>query len=287
MKRRFLCISILCILLLSGCKIGVDLDSKENALIAEYAAGVMIMHSHYYDDRYDKPWMYNTETEEPSEEESSEEEPTTEEPTTEEPTTKEPTTEEPTTSEGEKPSQDADNPSGGSEGEKPSGDSDDKPSQGGNEKPTGEPETEAPEELNLTEVFGTHPVEVSYVDYLVCDSYDVDPDGFFEIVPEKGNAFLVLNFTLNNRSFVKQTVSTGSEEIIVRLTVNDEEKYNNYDASMLMNDLTSLKEVTLESKEVYNAVIIYMIPTEIADNIDSMYIEVATDMDNKGILELK
>lgn len=242
---------------------GVDLDSKENDLIAEYAAGVMLMHSHYYDDRYDKPWMYNTESEP--------ETPTIEEPTTEEPTTEEPTTEKPTDEGTEQPTT-----------ERPSGD--------GTEQPSGsqeEPSTEEPVELDLTKVFGTHPVEVKYVDYTVCDSYDVDPEGFFEIIPDEGCSFLVLNFTLNNRSFVKQTVSTLGEDIIIRLTINDENKYNNYDASMLMNDLTVLPDTTLESKEVYNAVILYMIPSEITNNIDTMFIEVATDMENKGILVLQ
>lgn len=250
---------------------GVELDSKENDLIAEYAAGVVLLHSHYYNDRYDKPWMYESENEEPTTEIPTMEDPTTEEPTTEEPTTEAPTIEEPTTDEGgTKESTDKEPSSGGQSGE----------------NVTTEPPTEE-EELDLTEVFGTHPVRVSYVDYTVCTSYDVDPDGFFEILPDKGCSFLVLNFTLNNRSFVSQTVSTLDKELIIKLTINDEEKFNNYDASMLMNDLTVLKDTTLESGEEYKAVIIYMIPTEVAENIDSMFIEVASDMDVKGKLELQ
>ncbi len=250
---------------------GVELDSKENDLIAEYAAGVVLLHSHYYNDRYDKPWMYESENEEPTTEIPTMEDPTTEEPTTEAPTIEAPTIEEPTTDEGgTNESTEKEPSSGGQSGE----------------NVTTEPPTEE-EELDLTEVFGTHPVRVSYVDYTVCTSYDVDPDGFFEIIPDKGCSFLVLNFTLNNRSFVSQTVSTLDKELIIKLTINDEEKFNNYDASMLMNDLTVLKDTTLESGEEYKAVIIYMIPTEVAENIDSMFIEVASDMDVKGKLELQ
>lgn len=256
---------------------GVELDSKENDLIAEYAAGVVLLHSHYYNDRYDKPWMYESENEEPTTEIPTMEDPTTEEPTTEAPTIEEPTTDEGGTKEDDTKPNDSTNES-----------TDKEPSSGGQsgENVTTEPPTEE-EELDLTEVFGTHPVRVSYVDYTVCTSYDVDPDGFFEILPDKGCSFLVLNFTLNNRSFVSQTVSTLDKELIIKLTINDEEKFNNYDASMLMNDLTVLKDTTLESGEEYKAVIIYMIPTEVAENIDSMFIEVASDMDVKGKLELQ
>lgn len=278
--------------MLTGCKMGVELDSKENDLIAEYAAGVVLLHSHYYDDRYDKPWMKESEAE-ASTEDSTTEEPTVEEPTTEEPTTETPTQTNPEqgTENGEKPSADGEKPSGegSSGGEKPSGEG----NEGSGEKPTGdggstgEKPTEEPEILDLTEAFGTHPVEVKYVDYTVCDSMDVDPEGFFEIVPDRGCSFLVLNFTLSNRSFVNQTVNTEDKGVIIRLTINGEDKYNNYDASMLMNDLTMLSDVTLESKEEYPVVIVYMIPTEAAENIENMYIEVASDMEMKGQYVLK
>lgn len=229
---------------------GVDLDSKENDLIAEYAAGVVLLHSHYYDDRYDKPWTYPADIEEP----------TTEFPSTEEPT---------------------------SESESQDGETTDKPTQGGIDGNGGEKPTEEPEELNLTEVFGTHPVEVKYIDYSVYDSYDVDPDGYFYILPDKNCSFLVLNFILCNRSFVEQTVNTEDEKVIIRLTINGTEKFNNYDASMLSNDLTVLKDVSLESKEEYTGVILYMIPTELTENIESMYIEVASDFENKSQLVLQ
>ena len=290
MKKRLFLILISCVVVLTGCGMGVELDPKENELIAEYAAGVMLMHSHYYDDRYDKPWMYTIESDT---EDSTVEEPTTEEPTTEEPTTEESTTPSGGGDETEKPSGSGDEtetPSGNGDGtEKPSGSGDgaEKPSGNGNGNGGEAPTTEEPVELDLTDVFGTHPVEVNYVDYTVCDSYDVDPDGFFEIIPDKDCSFLVLNFTLNNRSFVNQTVSTIDKDIIIRLTINEENKYNNYDASMLMNDLTVLNETALESKELYDVVIVYMIPTELANNIESMFIEVASDMENEGILILK
>ncbi len=251
---------------------GIDLDSKENDLIAEYAAGVMLMHSHYYDDRYDKPWIYDTETE-------------TEEATVDEPATEEPSTENPTAENATSENTTSENTTSGTT-DNPTSDGSVKPSGDGNST-GGETSAEEPEVLDLTKAFGTHPVEVNYVDFVVCDSYDVDPEGFFEIVPDEGCSFLVLNFTLNNRSFVKQTVNTSGEDVIIRLTVNDKNKYNNYDASMLLNDLTVLSDITLESREVYNTVILYMIPTEVADNVDTMYIEVASDIENKGTLVLK
>ena len=143
----------------TGCSMGVDLDSKENDLIAEYAAGVVLLHSHYYDDRYDKPWMYPADTEEP----------TTEAPSTEEPATETSGTENPTSESQSKENETGDRPSQG----------DNETSSNDNPSSDGEKPTETPEELNLTEVFGTHPVEVKYTDYSVYDSYDVDPDGYF------------------------------------------------------------------------------------------------------------
>lgn len=273
MKKSLVWVLIVCIIMTTGCSMGVDLDSKENDLIAEYAAGVVLLHSHYYDDRYDKPWMYPDDTEEPTTET-----PTTEEPTIETPTTEVPSTENPTSESQSQENETVDKPSEESTGGN-------NPSSGGNE-PVEKP-TEEPEELNLTEVFGTHPVEVKYTDYSVYDSYDVDPDGYFYILPDKNCSFLVLNFTLCNRSFVEQTVNTEDEKVIIRLTINGTEKFNNYDASMLSNDLTVLKDVSLESKEEYTGVILYMIPTELTENIESMYIEVASDFENKSQLVLQ
>ena len=52
MRKNIIAIMILCVMLFSGCVNSIDINSKENTLIAEYAAGLLIKNSNFYKDRY-------------------------------------------------------------------------------------------------------------------------------------------------------------------------------------------------------------------------------------------
>ena len=249
---------------------GFDLDAKENDLVAEFAAGILIPYSYLYEDRYDTWKTTEEETTAPSEE------PTIPD---EEPTIPD---EEPTEDATENPTEDVSGEVGTGEAGTGDGDpvikpSDENPSQGNDPDKT---------KLELCEVFGTHPVEIIYNGYDVCEGYDI-AGGLFEITPEHGCKFVVVKFIVHNKSFEDKVISTVDKEVIIRGIFNETTRSNNYDTAVVANDLTVLKDVKLESAEKYEAVLFFMIPSDVADNIDSFVLEVANNMDEKGQLIIK
>lgn len=251
---------ILCLTLLCGCSMGVELDSQQNNLVAEYAAGVLIKHSYNHSNRYEFS----------ASEDETEEEPTVEpEKPTDESETKEPETTEP---------------------EKPTDEDESKPEEStpSEEETTGgsEETTTAPKEFEFEEVLGLENVSVKCDGYEVTESLDADPEGFFVLNAETGYKFVVVNFTLTNTSEETVTVNTADDNIILKSSFNKDYKYNNYDASILKNDLTGLKDVSIEAGAEYKAVTIFMVPADVADSIDTFILTVASD-DVEGVFTLK
>ena len=245
---------------------GIDLNAKENDLVAEFAAGMLIPYSYLYEDRYDTWKTTEAETTAPSEEPTiPDEEPTIPD---EDPT--EDATEDVT---GEAGTGEA----GTGDGEPVIKPSDENPSQGNDPDKT---------KLELCQVFGTHPVEIIFNGYDVCEGYDI-AGGLFEITPEHGCKFVVVKFIVHNKSFEDKVISTVDKDVIIRGIFNDKLISNNYDAAVVANDLTVLKDVKIKSAEKYEAVLFFMIPSDVADNIDSFVLEVANDMDEKGQLIIK
>ena len=215
MRKRFIAITILCIMLFSGCVKGVDISPKENTLIAEYAAGLLIKNSNYYKDRYYFWDEEDVSQEIPSENESSQDE------TDEAPSTINP-----------------------------------------DDKPTDVVEKE------LAKVFGLSQVALKYDSYVVVDRYNADPEGYFELVAETGYDFVVVKYILSNNTGNDIVVDNSSKNIIVKAGINNTYMYNNYDASIMLNDLTNLKNVNVSAGGNFEAVIIFMVPSYVATSIE-------------------
>lgn len=215
MRKRFIAITILCVMLFSGCVKSVDISPKENTLIAEYAAGLLIKNSNYYKDRYYFWDEEDVSQEIPSENESSQDE------TDEAPSTINP-----------------------------------------DDKPTDVVEKE------LAKVFGLSQVALKYDSYVVVDRYNADPEGYFELVAETGYDFVVVKYVLSNNTGNDLIVDNSTKSIIVKAGINNEYMYNNYDASILLNDLTNLKNVKIASGDKFEAVIIFMVPSDVATSIE-------------------
>ncbi len=218
---------ILCVMLFSGCVNSIDINSKENTLIAEYAAGLLIKNSNYYKDRYYFWDEEDVSQEIPSEDESSQDE------TDEAPSTINP-----------------------------------------DDKPTTEVEKE------LAKVFGLSQVALKYDTYTVVDRYNADPEGYFELVAEPGYDFVVVKYILSNNTSNDIIVDNSSKDILVKAGFNKEYVYNNYDASILLNDLTHLKNVKIAAGDKYEAVIIFMVPSFVTDSIETFSF-VVTSGDSK------
>lgn len=240
---------------------GVDLDSEQNNLIAEYAAGVLIKHSYNHSNRYEF---------------SASEDETEEEPTVE----PEKPTDEGETVEPEKPSGEDET----KKPDKPTEEDESKP-----EKPTSSEEetTTAPEEFKFEEVLGFENISVECDGYEVTESLDADPNGLFELVAETGYKFVVVNYMLTNTSEEEITVNTADKNIILKACFNNDYKYNNYDASILGNDLTVLKDVLIKAGAEYKAVTIFMVPEDVVDSIDSFIITVASDNNIEGVYTIE
>ena len=215
MRKNFIVIMIICAMLFGGCVKSVDISSKENSLIAEYAAGLLIKNSNYYKDRYYFWDEEDVSQEVPSEDESSQEE------TDESPSTINP-----------------------------------------DDKPDNEVEKE------LAKVFNLSQATLKYDGYVVVDRYNADPEGYFELVAEPGYDFVVVKYIVNNNGSEDIVVDNSSKNIIVKAGINKEYYYNNYDASILLNDLTNLKNVKIAAGDKFEAVIMFMIPSDISSSIE-------------------
>lgn len=254
MKKKFIFIMFLCLTLLCGCSMGVELDAQQNNLVAEYVAGVLINHSYNHSNRYEF-----------SESENESEEATTDEP-------EKPTVESETT-----------------EPEQPTGEDESKPGETtpSEDETTGKEETTtAPKEFEFEEILGLENISVKCDGYEITESMDADPEGFFVLDAETGYEFVIVNFILTNTSEQVATINTADKNIVLKARFNKEYKYNNYDASILKNDLTGLKDVEIESGAEYKAVTVFMIPTDVADSIDNFILTVASD-DVEGVFTIK
>ena len=203
-------------MLFGGCVKSIDIDSKENALIAEYAAGLLIKNSNYYKDRYYFWDEEDVSQELPSETESSQDD------TDESPSTINP---------------------------------DDKPAD--------------KIEKELAKVFGLSQATLKYDSYTIVDRYNADPEGYFELVAEPGYDFVVVKYVLSNNTGNDIVLDNSSKDILVKAGFNNEYVYNNYDASILLNDITHLKNVKIAAGDKYEAVIIFMIPSFVTDSIET------------------
>ena len=150
-----------------------------------------------------------------------------------------------------------------------------------------EPSTEDKGELDLSELFATSPVQIECMGYNVTQTYNADPEGYFELSAENGYTFVSVNFRLSNNTGEAVVVNTHKPGIILKGVFNKEYRYNNYDASILMNDLTGLRDVQIGAGEYYDAVVIFMIPSDVAENIQSFSIESALDVENDGVLVIR
>lgn len=109
---------------------------------------------------------------------------------------------------------------------------------------------------------------LKYDSYTVVDRYNADPEGYFELVAEPGCEFVVVKYILSNSTGSDVVVDNSSKNIIVKAGINKEYMYNNYDASILLNDLTNLKKVKIAAGDKFEAVIIFMVPSDVASSIE-------------------
>ena len=140
----------------------------------------------------------------------------------------------------------------------------------------GEAEPETTEEVSpyLNSLFSIKGVDVAFKGYKVTDEYPDDEDALFSFEPEAGHDFLVAEFSLINNGAEDVTVNTIDSEEIYRITVNTSYKCNNY-ATLLLNDITRLDNVTIKAGESYDAVLVFMITNDASSKMTTAVISSA------------
>lgn len=139
-----------------------------------------------------------------------------------------------------------------------------------------ETETEKPQDTDdvnngalayASKALGIEPVEVTYKSYKVVDEYPDDEDALFTVIPEPGYKFVVVLFNLHNPGDKAVTLNTAENSTIFKATIN-KASVNNF-ATLLLNDITALSDVTIEAGADYEGVVMFMISEDAAEGMNS------------------
>ena len=120
---------------------------------------------------------------------------------------------------------------------------------------------------NASKALGIEPVELTYKSYKIVDEYPDDPDALFTVVPEPGYRFIVVFFNLHNPSDTAVTLNTLENSTIFKATIN-RVSVNNF-ATLLLNDVTALSEVTIEAGADYEGLVLFMVNESTANEMES------------------
>jgi hypothetical protein len=150
------------------------------------------------------------------------------------------------------------------------------------QEPSGEDVSgSGPEEVvnsyTLEEVLGlAQGVTVVFTGQQVCDRYsEGDIEGFC-VPAADGKKLLVLNFIINNGSEQEQKVDILSSGAIFGITVNGEYVRRAL-KTMLPEDMSTIRDLTLGAGEGMEAVLIIEVDNETAENISTAVLNVKND----------
>lgn len=138
----------------------------------------------------------------------------------------------------------------------------------GNE--TEEPTTEAVNDVyDISGTLNILPVVIRYTGYKNVKEYPDDEDAMFSFTAEEGYKFIVAEFNLCNETDEAVTINSKESDAVFRLTINDTYRYNSY-GTLLLNDISNIENVTIEAGGIYEATAVFMVPENVAENIEKM-----------------
>lgn len=138
--------------------------------------------------------------------------------------------------------------------------------------PTSETETSSDGKWHVAEAIGLSPLEIEYVSYDITNEYPKDEESLFSFTAEYGYTFIVLNFKLYNNTEEAVTVNNSRLKPAIKLYINDFAPTYNY-GNLMFNDITNLKEVTVNSESSYDGIIVFMVDEEFTKDIKSMAVQ--------------
>lgn len=237
MKRIVvLCLVLSLIFALCGCGNDIKLDDQENDMVAEYVAGVMLKYSAENISNYQN-------------------------------LKKEQATENSTQSNNRNPSGSHENVTnaGQNTGENQTGSN--------NNGGSGDNTIHAPVEDvmgTMAKDLGLNGMSVTYSKYSVGGSYS--PDGLFSVPANSGCKVFAFEFLIKNETGSEAVVNTTSSSIKFKLDIGKDKVIQS--SSLLLNDMTNLKDVKIAAGASYNAVVIFQVPESQADNVSDMSVYV-------------
>lgn len=140
--------------------------------------------------------------------------------------------------------------------------------------------------FDIAKELGVEGLKITYIGYSVVNEYPDDPDAMFTFQSEPGFQFLVIDFEMTNNSDADITVNTAADLPVFQADFNGDYQYNNY-GSLLTNDLSNLKDVSIKSGESFQSVLIFMVRESVLTNLDDSKITIKLSGSNDMITIIK
>jgi len=117
---------------------------------------------------------------------------------------------------------------------------------------------------------GLEGMTVSYSSYSMGNSYS--PDGLFSVTANSGCKVFAFEFAIKNENDSDAEVDTSSSSIKFKLDIGGKKIIQS--SSLLLNDMTNLRDVKIKAKDTYKAVVIFQVPLSDSENISDMSVYV-------------
>ena len=122
---------------------------------------------------------------------------------------------------------------------------------------------------NISSSLGLDSLQVKYTGYEIMDEYP--KDAVFYIKADEGQTFVIMNFSLTNTGTEAVTVNNAGKNPAVKLYINDNKPVICY-ANLMLNNITSLTDVTIESQKSFDGIIVFMVPKEYVESVTKLKI---------------
>lgn len=236
MKRiAALCLVLILVFALCGCGNDIELDNQENDMIAEYVAGVMLKYSAKNISNYQELKRNEHETESSSQSHNQNQ------------------------TDGQK-----DPTNGQNTGDNQGGSHNNGGSEGGIYAPVDDVIGVMAKDLGL------EGMNVSYSKYSVGDSYS--PDGLFSVPANSGCKVFAFEFVIKNGTGSETVLNTTSSSVRFKLGIGGDKITQS--STLLLNDMTNLKDVKIADGASYNAVVIFQVPSSHEQDVSDMNVYV-------------
>lgn len=113
---------------------------------------------------------------------------------------------------------------------------------------------------------------VSYKDTIISDEYPVDENALFVLPAENGSKLVVVEFNMFNPMSESISYTTGDDVPVFRLVLDEKTAIRSF-KNILPNDLSNMKDFTIESGESSTAIIVFQVDEEAAAKLNRIKVQ--------------